>query len=322
MTLLSPPKTYLFKEIEGHCSGGCYIDVYLPSVSPSEGGKTPVALLIHGGAFIVGERGEIPDHQINYLLEKGIAVVDVDYRKAPHVGFVEMIADCQSAYDFIRSDLNDLLKKDGYDQGELDKDNIAFGGYSAGSYLAAMLALQTKPKALLLFYGLFDLLQISPAPKEAYMLGCKPEEIAYMNQLRDQEIVIGAPTLMPDTSARKVYLHALLLAGSLIATLLPADLPDDQETRTSFSPAFLATADFPPSFFIVPQIDMLVPCSQSWLFAKRLEELGVEVGTMRVDGAPHAYDRKGGPQNELDGSNWIKGTLPGLEFLVDKLGRK
>lgn len=100
-----PPKTFLVKPIEDAPSGGCYADVYLPSTLSLHGAKLPVgtsvpslpahlptskrfflsltAMIIHGGGFTMGARAETPSAQVEFLLNKGVAVVDIDYRKTP-----------------------------------------------------------------------------------------------------------------------------------------------------------------------------------------------------------------------------------------------
>lgn len=89
-----------------------------------------------------------------------------------------------------------------------------------------------------------------------------------------------------------IFVSQVMTAGAVVPFLLPSSLPDNDETRLKFSAAHLATATYPPTYFVVPQMDTLVPPTQSWMFEKRLKELGVEVHSVRVDEGVHGFDRK------------------------------
>lgn len=115
----------------------------------------------------------------------------------------------------------------------------------------------------------------------------------------------------------------VMIASTVISHVLPSSLPPTLETRRQLSPHHLLSPsspqNYPPIFLAIPQLDTLVPPSQSWRFAERLKEVGVEVETARAEGAGHAFDLHGGPRTE-EGGDWWEGVIrKGLDFLVGKL---
>src|SRR6516162_11330701 len=83
-------KTYTYKTV-----GACEIkaDVY----GMSEWKARPVVLWIHGGALIVGLRGQIDPIPLRKLLDAGYAVVSIDYRLAPETKLPAILDDVQDA---------------------------------------------------------------------------------------------------------------------------------------------------------------------------------------------------------------------------------
>ena len=114
-----------------------------------------------------------------------------------------------------------------------------------------------------------------------------------------------------------------MISGTLISHILPTNLPPTLDTRRFLSPHHLLSSTasqlYPPTFLAIPELDTLVPPSQSWRFAERLKEIGGEVVCKRANGAGHAFDLSGGERNE-GGGDWYENVVrPGLDFLVEKL---
>ncbi len=114
-----------------------------------EGALRGVHLDIHGGGWCTGT-AEINDRP-NAALAKdcGVAVISVDYRRAPKFKVPEIVDDCETAAAW----LVDNAKN------EFGVDSITIGGDSAGAHLAACTLLRRPDafRAALLNYGIYDL---------------------------------------------------------------------------------------------------------------------------------------------------------------------
>ena len=87
-------KTYTYKtvgELEIHA------DVYRPDDDITR----PVAVWIHGGALIMGNRGWTATRAKDLLLDAGYAVVSIDYRLAPETLLPGIIEDLEDAFAWI-----------------------------------------------------------------------------------------------------------------------------------------------------------------------------------------------------------------------------
>lgn len=107
------------------------LDLYLP-----EGAKNfPVMIYVHGGYLMVGDKSfEAQTFGIRFVSE-GFGVVAVNYRLSPRVLHPAHIQDVASAFGWVYENIS---KYGG------DSDNIFVVGYSAGGYLAALLAFDSK----------------------------------------------------------------------------------------------------------------------------------------------------------------------------------
>lgn len=104
-------------------------DIYVPE----DADHCPVIVLVHGGGFMFGDQGmSIIQPVIAKALEKGYAVVSVDYRKATEAVFPAALADVKAAVRFVKAHAMDY----GW-----NPEKITVWGESAGAYLSLMTAL-------------------------------------------------------------------------------------------------------------------------------------------------------------------------------------
>ncbi len=104
-------------------------DIYLPEGVQ----KAPVIVLVHGGGFLFGDQGmTVIMPVVRKALEKGYAVVSVDYRKSSEAVFPAAVADVKAAVRFVKAHAMEY---------GFDPENIAVWGESAGAYLSLMTAL-------------------------------------------------------------------------------------------------------------------------------------------------------------------------------------
>lgn len=103
------------------------LDIYLPDEGE---GPFPVILSIHGGAFLAGDKR---DGQVTPMLrglERGYAVVSINYRLSGEATWPAQIHDCKAAVRWVRANAAKY---------KLDPGRIAAWGGSAGGHLSAML---------------------------------------------------------------------------------------------------------------------------------------------------------------------------------------
>lgn len=102
------------------------LDIYLPDEGD---GPFPVILFIHGGGFAIGDKGDI--HVLAFLkgLERGYALVSVNYRLSGEATFPAGLRDIKAAIRWIRANSGEY---------HLDGNRIAACGGSSGGNYAAM----------------------------------------------------------------------------------------------------------------------------------------------------------------------------------------
>lgn len=119
-----------FDVIYSPVSNTCKMDIYLPEHSD---GPYPVIISIHGGAFKkCDKRDEEMIQDMLHGLNKGYAVVGVNYRLSGESQFPEPVKDIKQAIRFI---------KDHCKQYNFDSERIVVWGGSAGGYFTLMAGL-------------------------------------------------------------------------------------------------------------------------------------------------------------------------------------
>jgi acetyl esterase/lipase len=101
------------------------MDIYLPEGD----GPFPVVVLIHGGAFKMGDKG-METRNAEALVAKGYAAASINYRLSGEAKFPAQIEDCKAAVRFLRAN---AVKY------HLNPDKIGSWGASAGGNLSALL---------------------------------------------------------------------------------------------------------------------------------------------------------------------------------------
>lgn len=94
------------------------------------GGKLPVIMIVHGGAWVYGDK-EIYQFYAMSLAQRGFAVVNFSYRLAPENKFPMQLEDICTVFDWIY---------DNRDKYGLDTGNVFAVGDSAGAHLLGLFA--------------------------------------------------------------------------------------------------------------------------------------------------------------------------------------
>lgn len=114
-----------FHEVDGET---LTLDLY---DSPAASGPKPVAVLVHGGAFTVGDKGEFARHALD-LAADGFLVIEPQYRLAPAWTFPAALVDVKAAIEWARTE--------GESRGA-DTNRVVGVGHSAGANLVILAAL-------------------------------------------------------------------------------------------------------------------------------------------------------------------------------------
>lgn len=252
-TTASATETFLNIEYANVGGQRLFLDLYLPSGT----GPHPVILSIHGGSWTTGDRQQ---GLINVLtqLDRGYAIVNIDYRLAPGAIYPAQIHDCKAAVRWIRAN-----------SGKYDLDPGAIGviGFSAGGHLGAILGTSSgveelegghgndgyssRVQAVVDYFGPSDLLKI-----EEQALSCIP----------------GDPN-DPDEPPSQ---------------LLGCTLPTCPDKAAAANPITYVTPDDPPFLLLHGTSDCLVPWQQSQILHQALRAAGVDSKLILLPFVGHA----------------------------------
>jgi acetyl esterase/lipase len=237
----------------------------------------PVVLWIHGGALIMGHRGQIDRALLRKLLQAGYAVVSIDYRLAPETKLPAILDDVQDAYRWVREKGPDLFN--------IDPRRIAVMGGSAGGYLTLALGyrVQPRPAALVSFWGYGDIdgpWYSRPDPFYAKMPAV-PKEEAYR--------AVGGPVISESVGKNNRSSFYLYCRQHGLWPKEVAGLDPDKEPKAfdSFCPVRNVTAAYPPTLLVHGTRDTDVPYEQSAQMAQELGRKGVAHELMTVKDAGH-----------------------------------
>ena len=267
------------------------MDIWLPRQAT---GPVPLVVWVHGGAFQLGDRRELPptfapDSVFRLLNEAGIACATVDYRHCLEAPFPAQLHDLKAAVRYLREYAADL---------GVDPERFGAWGESAGGHLVALLGLtggredlhgglgaqghSSGVSAVVDFYGVSSLVDIPPMNT--------PEG------LFPPALTAAVPAGMP------LQPEYMLVGGS-----------DDPALLAAASPVSYVTADSAPFLLIHGDSDGLVPHSQTELLAAALAEAGVEHEVVTIKGGDHCFF---GAEDQVD---TILAAAVG--FFAEKLGR-
>ncbi|MDD3225443.1 MAG: alpha/beta hydrolase [Clostridium sp.] len=231
------------------------LDIYLPS---DKNGPFPVIVAIHGGGFLTGDKhtGEVNPELEG--LNRGYAVVCINYRLSKEAKWPEQIFDAKAAIRFIRANASKY---------KLDPKKIAVWGDSTGGNLASLLGTSgdvktmedlsmgnaresSRVQAVVDWFGPVNYLTMD-AQNKASGIKSKVKNVLIHNSAKSPESKVMGKTI----------------------TLVPSLVK-------SANPETYITADDPPFFIEHGTLDAKVPAQQSRDFAAALEKV---LGKSKVD---------------------------------------
>ncbi|MBW8487382.1 alpha/beta hydrolase [Actinomadura parmotrematis] len=192
------------------------LDLWLPA----SGGPHPLVVLVHGGAWRTGLRGDLGPRLRAWdpspharLVAAGFAVACPSYRlsgEAPHPAQVD---DLTAALGWLRARAGEL---------GVDAGRTVLWGESAGGHLAALAALRAPVRGCVAWYAPTDLTGAAPGSFEALLAGA---DLAAASPARHAGP--DAPPFLVLHGADDAIVpswHATRLAGALDAAGVPVEL--------------------------------------------------------------------------------------------------
>ena len=231
------------------------LDVVLPKQPPA--GPMPIVVHIHGGGWIMGDRGQQGKPLLHHLVQRGWMGVDATYRLGPAERMPAMIVDVLRAIAWVRQHAAEYGG---------DPARIVLTGGSAGGMLTALAALAHDEPAF------------KPGFEDA-----------------DCSVAIAVPVYgIYDLFDRNRHLrrnHEGILDEFLGERVFPGRRSTHGELWSALSPIERVRPDAPPMLVIHGTGDVLLPFGQSREFVEALRRVSRAPATLiELPGIEHAYD--------------------------------
>jgi len=256
-------------------AGDCEIKADVFNASP--GRSRPVAVWIHGGALIMGDRRGIDKKLLDALIDTGYVVVSIDYRLAPETKLPAILDDVRAAFAWVRAE--------GPKSWGARTDRIAVLGGSAGGYLtlASGFLIEPRPAALVSFWGYGDIAGTWYSRPDAFY---RQQGLVSEAEAR---ATVGTKALSeprPGNQRGRFYLYCR--QNGLWPKEVAGHDPDaEPKAFDPFCPVRNLSAQYPPTLLIHGTNDTDVPHEQSVVMDRELARHGVPHEFISVPGAGH-----------------------------------
>jgi acetyl esterase/lipase len=243
----------------------------------SGGEQRPVAVWIHGGALIMGDRRGIDRTLRDELVKAGYVLVSIDYRLAPETKLPAILEDVKDAFAWIRAE--------GPKRFGARTDRIAVLGGSAGGYLTLCTGflIEPRPAALVSFWGYGDIAgpwysRPDPFYRRDPLISQTEARAAVGNT------VIAEP---PPGNQRSRFYRFCRQNGLWPKEVTGHDPDTEPEAFGPFCPVRNVSAKYPPALLIHGTADTDVPHEQSVLMDRELARQHVPHEFISVPGGGH-----------------------------------
>lgn len=223
------------------------VDVY---AAPDAGtDPRPTVLLLHGGAWAIGDSTEWAPQAVELVQTRGWTAVSLNYTRTPTAPWPAALTDVQAALALLRERAPEL---------GIDPTRIGALGDSAGGHLAALLGRGPQPvQAVVTWSGINDLAALVQQPRSG---GCPPE-------------VAGCtPTLLAKRVVEDLF------------GCTPAQCP---QAYRDASPAYGVTAEHPATLAFGSEGEQ-IDARQAWVMDAALRAQGVPSRVRLLAGGLHA----------------------------------
>jgi len=239
------------------------LDLYLPA---SDGSKAvPVVVLIHGGAFAMGDSG-MESGYAQQLVAQGLAVASVNYRLSGEAAYPAGAQDVKAAVRWLRAHAT---------QYGFDTTRFAAWGQSAGGWMANMLGATGDQKTIFDDASLGNADQSSAVQAVVSWFG--PTDFATMDAQAKAVTACGSRSQVHGT------------ADSPESRWLGGAVSTSSQTASTNISSYLATATTLPAwYFAHGDSDCNVPGGQSAELDAALKKAGAAETSVVLKGAGHA----------------------------------
>lgn len=227
----------------------------LDVVAPADGGAgRPAIMQIHGGSWVMGDKGEQGWPLMSHLAANGWVCFNLNYRLSPGATFPDHLIDLKAGLAWIREHA---------DEWGIDPDFIAVTGGSAGGHLAALMALTANDP------------EYQPGFEEA-----------------DTSLQAAVPLYgVYDFTSRLGVNRLPFWYRRLESLIMKAFRDEEPEVFRRASPIDRIHPEAPPFFVIHGDRDTLAPVEEARYFADQLRDISKEpVIYAELGGAQHAFD--------------------------------
>jgi acetyl esterase/lipase len=222
------------------------MDIYYPATA---NGLWPALIIVHGGAWITGDKETSASLAIQPgLTARGILVVSINYRLAPTFTWPAMVEDAKCAVRSLRAHARDY---------NVDPNRIGIEGDSVGGQIA-------------LLVGLTD-------PSVGWDVG---PYLEYSSQVQAVVDFFG-PTDLTDPS-----LYDLVRSKGRRAFY---DLSYNSPELIKASPITYVKRDAPPIFIAHGNLDLTVRFAQSQMFYDKMKALGAPITLVEMKNGVHSF---------------------------------
>jgi acetyl esterase/lipase len=261
----------VYHEGPGPASSRHRLDLFLP-----KGVKDyPVVLLVHGGAWVMGDNRSCGLYSSvgEFLARRGIGAVLPNYRLSPGVRHPEHIRDVARAFAWTHAHIAAYGGR---------TDQLFLAGHSAGGHLVALLATDdsylkaeglapSDVKGVITLSGLYHI----PAAATAYTLGGPTPQAFHFRQM----VPLRGESSSPQPGANpgiplKVDVYALAFG-------------DDPQARAAASPVNHVRPGLPPFLIFSAENDLPTLPAMAVEFHQALRDQGCETWLYRVEKRNH-----------------------------------
>jgi acetyl esterase/lipase len=246
--------------------------------SPAGASRAPVLVLVHGGAWMIGDKDfhGLYRNVGRALARRGLVVVMPNYQLTPRVRHPEHVKDVARAYAWVRRHIKDYGG---------DPDDIFLAGHSAGGHLVALLA--TDPG-----YLKEPALGLTEADRRALrgVIGVsgvytipQPDDIARVMAGMLSGLSMGGP----QGGAMPAATNSLLRKASAWLNPFVLVFGNDPKQQQLASPLAHVRPGLPPFLLLYAQRDLPLLDGMARTFAAALKKAGDSVQAERIDDRNH-----------------------------------
>jgi acetyl esterase/lipase len=239
--------------------------------------QRPVAVWIHGGALIMGNRQGMDRVLREMLIKAGYLVASIDYRLAPETKLADILGDVRDAFAWIR--------REGQRTFGARTDRIVVLGGSAGGYLTLTSGylVEPRPQALVSFWGYGDIVGPWYSRPDAFY-----RRQPLVSEAEARAAVGTKPVADPEPRNQRGRFYLYCRQNGLWPKEVAGHDPDaEPRAFDRFCPIRNVTAAYPPTLLIHGTNDTDVPHELSVAMDQELARKGALHEFISVAGGAH-----------------------------------